>query len=464
MHNTEQLASQQTRDMEHQLSTQVHALYWSKEKLLLERQLRLQKLLAHAKMHSPWYRSKLQHIDVDNFTEERLEELPVLTKSTLMENWDTIVTQQELSLNLAEKHVETMLDDENLLYLLNRYHVIATSGSSGKRGVFIYDWNEWNTYYLMFRRFPLYFENKKPVSLFATKKITIGVVAASSAVHGMYSLAKTFTVRNSETFHFPITLPLPEIIAGLNQTQPDVLQGAPTTLYKLCKAVTQGELRIHPKVISVGGEAFYPIIREALTHSWPNAAIFNSLGTSEGLAGVTCTAHRKEMHLNDDLCIVEPVNNNGKRVTVGELSDKIFITNLFNYTLPLIRYEITDRICFLDKICDCGVAHQLIEEPQSRFELDFIYENEVFVHHVTFVSPLLHEKNIQEYQVVQTTLGAEIRIVTTGQVNVSRLQSIIEKRLNVLGIEAPVVTFTEVPAFTYPFSGKLKRFIALERA
>ena len=463
MNRTEVLAALQTKDMEQQLHPEALTLRWTREKLLIERQQRLRKLLAHAKTNSSWYKEQLAHVDVDNFTEAELERLPILTKPVLMENWDAIVTHPHLSLKCVENHIEQMFADDDLLYLMERYHVIATSGSSGKRGVFVYDWEEWNTYYLMFRRFPLYFQNKQPVGLHATQKIIIGVVAASSAVHGMYSLTRTFSVRNSETYHFPITLPPFEIVAGLNHTQPDVLQGAPTTLYRLCKAVQQGDLQINPRVISVGGEAFYPIIREAIHHSWPDAAIFNSLGTSEGLAGVTCTAHRKEMHLNEDLCIVEPVDESGNRVPVGELSDKIFMTNLYNYTLPLIRYEITDRIRFLDKICDCGVAHQLIDEPQSRFELDFVYENNIFVHHVTFVSPLLHERNIQEYQVIQTQNGAEIRIATTGKINASQLKQAIEERLKILGIAEPFIVFTEVTGFNYPFSGKLKRFVALER-
>jgi phenylacetate-CoA ligase len=464
MIKTEELALKQTRDMEYRLSEQVKALSWSREKICDFRQTRLRQLLHHAKLHSSWYREQLKNYDIDQFTEEKLNQLPVLTKPILMENWDNIVTHPALSLEKVEKHIENMLDDPDLLYFLDHYHVIATSGSSGKRGVFVYDWDEWNLYYLMFRRFKLFNENRQPISLNATKKITIGVVAASSQVHGMYSLAQTYKVRNSETFHFPITLPIEEIVAGLNRTQPDVLQGAPSTLYKLCREVEQGRLHIQPLVISVGGEAFYSLIREALETSWPGASIFNSLGTSEGLAGVTCTANRKEMHLNDDLCIVEPVDVNGQRVDFGVLSEKIYMTNLFNYTLPLIRYEITDRIMFLDKQCDCGVNHQLIAEPQSRIEFDFVYEGDIFIHHVTFVSPLLHDKNIREYQIIQTERGVDINILTTGSVDIKKLREIIVDRLKVLGLKEPVVNFIHVEAFVYPFSGKLKRFVALEKA
>ncbi len=464
MTSIQQLVSKQTRDMELILPEQVQALHWTKEKLQAMRQTRLRQLLAYAKDNSRWYRHSLDKIDIENFTEERLTELPVLTKSLLMENWDDIVTRPELSLAKVEKHIEQMQDDPELLYFLEHYHIIATGGSSGKRGVFIYDWNEWNVYYAMFRRFRLYNPQQRPIGLDPTKKINIALVAASGPIHGTYALAKTFKIRNSETFHFHMTLPVSEIVAGLNRVQPDVIQSIPSTLYILCQEVAQGRLQFQPKIISSFGEAFYPEVREVIEKTWPNAAIFNNYGTSEGLAGIMCTAGRKEMHLNDDLCIVEPVDAQGRRVPRGTLSEKFYLTNLFHYTVPLIRYEMTDRLTFLDKDCDCGIHYQLIAEPQSRFEFDFMYEGDILVHHVIFLAPLLQDKNIQEYQVIQTPQGVDIKIRTTGRAHIEKLTAMFCERLKNLGLKSPVVNFIEVDAFEYPISGKLKRFVALARS
>jgi phenylacetate-coenzyme A ligase PaaK-like adenylate-forming protein len=230
----------------------------------------------------------------------------------------------------------------------------------------------------------------------------------------------------------------------------------------LCREVEQGRLHIQPLVISVGGEAFYSLIREALETSWPGASIFNSLGTSEGLAGVTCTANRKEMHLNDDLCIVEPVDVNGQRVDFGVLSEKIYMTNLFNFTLPLIRYEILDEITFLKKTCSCGNSFQLISELKSRADFDFVYENNIFVNHVVFAYALLADKYIREYQVIQTENGAIIKLLTTGVVDLDALNKCLIQKLMELGLIDPTIEFVNVKEFEYPPSGKLRRFIPLE--
>ena len=41
--------------------------------------------------------------------------------------------------------------------------------------------------------------------------------------------------------------------------------------------------------------------------------------------------------------IIEPVDGVGEPVPPGMSSQKVYLTNLFNPLLPLIRYEITDE-------------------------------------------------------------------------------------------------------------------------
>ncbi len=69
-----------------------------------------------------------------------LQDLPILTKATVMENFDELVTDP--AIRLAD--VETFLKQESGPKLfLDRYVVLATSGSTGRRGVFLFDEQEW---------------------------------------------------------------------------------------------------------------------------------------------------------------------------------------------------------------------------------------------------------------------------------------------------------------------------------
>ncbi|KTC83964.1 phenylacetate--CoA ligase family protein [Legionella cincinnatiensis] len=461
LQNTEQMTIQQTSDMLTKYQEYQDALFCSAQTLQQIRDEQLRKLLIHAKLNSPWYQKALAHIDVENFTEERLNEIPIMDKITFMKNWDAIVTDRKLSLALVEKHIAKMRRHNNLLYLHDRYHVLASGGSSGTRGVFIYDWEEWNKYYLYIIRHPLYNHDRTQILIDPTQKTTIAQVIVTNTVYAIYSLSLTYKFDNIKTHYFPITLPLNQIIAHLNTTQADILQGTPSTIHKLCLEALKEHLLIQPKVICVGGEPLYKPIRELIKKVWPNVFVFNTYGTSEGLFGMNCCADSEVMHLNDDACIVEPVDELNRPVHKEVVPYRLYFTNLYNYTLPIIRYEVSDQLLFLDKKCTCGIQHQLIAEPQGRPEFDFIYPGNIFVHHLIFVTPLLHEKNIREYQVIQTKNGVDIKILTTGYVNKIQLQNHICAQLSNLGIVKPQVKLIEVSEFEYLPSGKLRRFLKL---
>ncbi|KTD50331.1 coenzyme F390 synthetase [Legionella quinlivanii] len=460
MPTTYELRIKQTEDMLGQFERSYEALSWSKQRISEHRNYQLRKLLHYAKKHSPWYQKQLAHINLELFTEERLPEIPAMDKKTLMDNWDEIVTDKRLSLKLVEDHIDKMKDDGETLYLLDEYHVLATSGSSGKRAIYVYNWDEWNTYYLHSVRYA----SRQPIPRRANqdaKKLKMAMILISNTVYAMYSMIKTFQHDHVEQFHISITQPTEQIINELNTIQPDYLLGTPTTIARICHEPYVNRLKIDPVLVSVSGEPLFTPIRQLIEKAWPNARINNAYGCSEGLAGSNCGVNSREMHLNEDGCILEPVDAEEQRVPLGVIPQKMYLTNLYFYTLPLIRYEFFDQLLFLDKPCICGSNHQLIAEPEGRPEYDFMYPGNVFVHHLAFVTPLLLEKNIQEYQVVQTEKGAHVRVMTTGLINKQLISQSIGHSLKQAGLERPEISFEEVTEFEYLSSGKLRRFLKL---
>jgi len=436
-------------------------LYASKEETREHRTRSLRTLLHFAKQNSPWYREQLAHLDIDQVTEGNLEQIPTLNKATLMANWDKVVTDPALTLDLVEAHTAKMRMDPEVLYFRDRYHVLSTSGSSGRRGVYIYDRPGWVMRSATNRRFPWLGEDFQPIP-FPRSNISVAQVVITNPVYGMYSSAKTYRNDVVENIYVPMTLPVDELCARLNAQPIHVLTGLPSTIHKLCLEAARGKLTIDPLIVYSTAEPLYPPIRELIKETWPKAHLYNALVSSEGIYARNCHAESKEMHLNDDICIVEPVDKNDRRVASGVVPAKVYVTNLVNYTLPLIRYESPDQLVFLDKECPCGCHFQLIEEPPGRPEFDFTYPDGLFVHHLVFVTPLLHERNVQEYQVWQTPTGANIKIVAIGPVDKPGLIQAISRNLVGVGLSNPVLTIEEVPKLEYPPSGKLRRFMKLE--
>src|SRR5262249_41627720 len=55
-----------------------------------------------------------------------------------------------------------------------------------------------------------------------------------------------------------------------------------------------------------------------------------------------------------DGCVVEPIGKDGEPTRPGDTSDRILVTNLHNFTQPVLRYEMHDRVIPLDGPCPCG--------------------------------------------------------------------------------------------------------------
>jgi phenylacetate-CoA ligase len=429
---------------------------WPAERLAEYRRTELRRLVKVAKELSPWHRKRLIDVDPEDVDETTLAELPVMTKDDLMEHWDEIVTDDRLRLDDVEAHLESLTTDA---YLFERYHAAATGGSTGRRGVVVYDWDVYATLHWSLFRFEVRARQRDPE--LAALPLVFGTVASQVASHISSSLAQTFSNPDAVFHRFPVTTPLPEIVAGLNATQPSVLFGYPSALHPLAHEAETGRLQIAPRRIVVAGEVLLPEIRRALENTW-DAPVVNMWGNSE-CGGCPSCGESSGTHVADDLVIVEPVNADGRPVPCGVCSEKIYSTSLINHALPFIRYEITDQVMFLDEPCPCGSAFQRTGDPLGRLDDTFTYDGAVAVHPHLFRSALSRRRQIVEYQVHQTERGATVAIRATEPFELGPLETEIADGLARLGVADPFVSVQAVDGLPRQHSGKLKRFIPLGR-
>jgi hypothetical protein len=242
-------------------------LSWSAERLHSEREARLRTLVRYACERSPWHRQRLADIDPGILTEDDLPKLPVMTTDDLMWHFDEIVTDPRLTLEKVEAHLDGFAAGTDA-YLLDRYHVVASSGSSGRRGVFVYDWRSWADCYLGHVRYALR-ELLRGSDPAVRGPVVMVVVAAEQPTHLSGSLPRTFSNPTVMVTHrFPVTLPLERIVAGLNGVRPDVLNGYPSVLHQLAFEAQAGTLEISPKSVNSVAEPLLPEIRSVLEETW----------------------------------------------------------------------------------------------------------------------------------------------------------------------------------------------------
>lgn len=433
----------------------VERLRWPAERLRRERRERLRDLVRVAQASSPWHRDRLAGLDPDTLREADLAGIPPMTKDDLMANWDGIVTDRRLTLDLVERHLAGLTSDA---YLLDEFHAVVSGGSTARRGVFVYGWRSWATGFAGFMR-TLAWDRTVTPELAALPSATIAVVAAGTASHMTAAMAQSFASPAMPVRPFPVSLPLDQIVAGLNDYQPVLLIGYPSALALLAVEARDGRLKLAPKRVASTSEPLLPHVRASVEDAF-QAPVANIWGTSEaGPMGVGCW-RGPGLHLCDDLVIIEPVDRGGRPVAAGVRSDKIYVTSISNPTLPLIRFEVTDQVTFLDEACPCGSAHQLVADIAGRLEDWFTYPAGVTVHPHVFGSVLLREPAVVEYQVRQTAAGAEVLVVGSPP-DPGAIGRAIEDGLAGAGLASPRVTVHLVDGFERQATGKVRRFLPL---
>jgi phenylacetate-coenzyme A ligase PaaK-like adenylate-forming protein len=196
---------------------------------------------------------------------------------------------------------------------------------------------------------------------------------------------------------------------------------------------------------------------------------FDIYATTEGLWGVDCDRH-DGMHLFEDWCVVENVDRTGRPAPDGEPGERLLVTNLFNRTLPLIRFEVSDLVTIDRSRCACGRTLPRLRAVQGRLDevihLPGARGEPVLVHPAQF-SLVAADPAVREFQVVQRGALIVLRLAlrddaaprTAGQV-----ARAVTERLASLGVERPAVEAETVAAIERSAAGKLKLVVAEQHA
>jgi phenylacetate-coenzyme A ligase PaaK-like adenylate-forming protein len=407
---------------------------------------RFRRFVSRVRVHSPYYRQIIaeRNIDVGRCVPG---DFPVLTKSILMQSFDQIVTAPGVT-KAAVADFLTRSKDPNDLFL-GKYRVIHTSGSSGEVGYFVYSTLDWARATMGPRR------GARPVRK-RKGKLRIAYFAAIDGHYAGVTMVSSFRRGLVKLFVdiglFEVNSPLPEVIAALNEYQPDFLAGYTTALKILAEKQRAGALKLDAIVgIITAGEATTEADRAFLEQTF-GCGVVNTYGCSEhlGMGGSVPGSSNIVLHDHDLIYEFYP--------------DHSVVTNMFNETLPLIRYRMADIL----RPVDSGVhaPYLVIESLVGRNELqpkfknrdgieDFISPhtiNEVFVAGVTrFQMHLLADDAFRFMVCLDTSLGAEQQAAAVEGVDRRLREILARKRMD-------NVRFDVVPTDDLPVNPRTRKF------
>jgi phenylacetate-CoA ligase len=406
---------------------------------------RFRRFVRHVRDRSPYYGRIIaeQHVDVARCVPE---DFPVLTKSLLMQHFDEIVTVPGVTKAAIAEFLTRSKNPDELF--LGKYRVIHTSGSSGEVGYFVYSKLDWARTTIAPRGKPPPRKRKGKFRIAYFAAID-GHYAGVTIIRSLRSgLAKLFV----DVALFEVNSPLPDVIEGLNEFQPDMLTGYTTALKILAEKQRAGVLKLDSVMgILTAGEATTDADRAFLEETF-GCALVNAYACSEHLAMGSSVpgSSRIVLHDHDLIYEIHP--------------DHSIVTNMFNETLPLIRYRMADIL----RPVDSGehAPYLVIESLVGRNELqptfknrdgveDFVSPhtiNEVFVAGVTrFQMQLLDDDAFRFMVCLDTSLGAEQRAAAVEGVGRRLREILARKRMD-------NVRFDVVPTDDLPVNPRTRKF------
>ena len=373
---------------------------WPRARLLKYQRTRLREIVQHAVANSPYYRQVIGEVGNGGID---LQRLPVLTKTTLMAEFDRIVTDRRLRLAEAEQHLAGERADEPLF---GEYRVVASGGTTGQRGVVVYDQPAWDVAVASLLRM-------LTVQGISAETRVVGI-GAPTPLHMTNRLFAELRARRADAPRLAVTTPLPEVVDALNAYQPEVLITYPSFIRRLAEEQAAGRLRIAPRQFSSAAETLTQDVIYLARETW-GAPVLNVYGATEAnLIGMECP-WTTGLHVNEDLLVLEVVDENDRPVPHGVLGRKVLVTTLFNRTLPFIRYELSDLVTIAEGACPCGRPHLRLTSIQGRREdvlsLQARNGGRVGVHALQLRAPLLRMPAIRQYQLSPRHGGLLVRLV-----------------------------------------------------
>jgi len=409
--------------------------WWKLEDLTQYQQKRLQALLIHANNNVPYYHELFKRICLTPTTESfsDLQKLPILTKEDIRKNIN----------NLTSKNYQ-------------EYTLIpsATGGSTGEPMKFFIDreWEAWNMA-AAYRewRWPGYEIGDKMVYLWSSphdisRQTQLKIKLFNNLQRIIYLDGLHTTEKN-----------LNDYIKTLRHYKPKVINAYASAIYLMAQYMKNKNITdIRPTAILTSCEKLFKNQRTVIEEAFGCQVFDYYSGRETSFHAAECPEHIG-YHMAIENAVVEFIKD-GEHVSPGE-SGKIILTDLSNFAMPFIRYEIGDMGTPSDEQCSCGRHLPLMKEISGRIR-DIVTTKDGNYITGAFFSTLFYDdkgrtKGVRQYQFIQKTKNhAILKIVKADDFSQKELENIIQKIHDQCGDMQIEIDFVDVIPLTS--SGKYR--------
>lgn len=293
---------------------------------------KLRQMLHFVWDHSVYYKRTFQAAGI---TEAQLDELPLscfptIDKQSFLEHFDELVVPPDLR-QRGLREFDAAESSKQKLYK-DKYHVVHSSGSTGRPGYFVYDEHAWNTMLLGIIRAALWnMSMPKILSLLAKRPRIIYIAATDGRYGSAMAVGDGIDGVGASQMYLDIKTPLNEWIRQIKAFKPNIIIGYPSAIKILAELVENGNADVDVVRVISCGEPLGASLRKYLEEIFKTEVV-NFYGSSESLALGVEMNQKEGMLLFDDMNFIEVE------------SGVMYLTCLYNFAQPLIRYRLSDSL------------------------------------------------------------------------------------------------------------------------
>ena len=398
--------------------------WWPADRIRDYQERALNRMLRHAVANVPVYQRLGVHPDSITGSAD-LDRFPVIGKADLQREPDAF-----LATGLARGEL----------------HASRTSGSSGQPTTTYFDHRAWllSKYALKMRRvaatagLPLL---RRVMIVSETRPGSLGALAqAAPRGFGLY-----------QTRYVSIHTPTDQHLTVLVEYRPHIIYASPSYLLDLVTtAERRGEALPRVAVLQTSSEALTAAARRRIEAAF-SGRLYDVYGSTE-FKEVAWQCHAGRYHLNFEGVFLEM----GEPGSVGPA----LLSSLCNVAMPLLRFDIGDRVRFTSNDCPCGRASPQMLEFLGR-EADMInLQSGRRLSPYVLTTVVEEEDSILQYRIVETAPSAfrlDVVVRSPGQSETWSARVCAELR-RVIG-EPASVTVSEVAMLPPAASGKRSVFV-----
>lgn len=246
---------------------------------------------------------------------------------------------------------------------------------------------------------------------------------------------------------------LDSYLSAIRNFEPHTVKALPLYLYALAKRLQEsGDAppRIRGGLMPMGS-SITPHMKRTVEAAF-QCKVHEDYGCSElGSLGAEC-GHQKGVHPFGELFYIEVVRN-GVPAAPGELG-RVLVTDLTNYAMPFIRYDIGDVAVVRNGTCSCGVGTPRIE-LQGRVQDCLIGSDDEPIPPDTVTDALFACEGVRSFQVHMTSrTSVDVQLVTSGRA-AAVIDAVNATLRDLLGPSVRLFT-RPVPTITPESSGKFR--------